>query len=259
MDGETARQPSNEPAATRSTTVGRRGFLFGLFALLAGAPAAYAFPPQSKTSNKSPAKAAAKPPTKSNTRKRTPRGRRGPTSKPASAPASQPEEPVPPQGETVAYTLRRFQRIGIKQLKSSEIALLAGLQFCSAVAACDGARAADMLDATGYQQMPMTGPLPNPPPRPIAPLDFRESFKARSPVNLDNTLLDRFTLVRRAGMVSAFPSVAQWMLPDDHGLVIDPDPMTPGWVTRRCCLVIRVRARRPCIMAGNMVEALGVG
>ncbi|RMF84343.1 MAG: hypothetical protein D6744_03270 [Planctomycetota bacterium] len=54
-----------------------------------------------------------------------------------------------------------------------------------------------------------------------------------------------------------FPAVAAWMLPRDYALVVEPAGAgVHDWVTRRACLVIRVRGRRATIVGGNLIEVL---
>lgn len=232
--------------------IDRRGLL-ALALALAMAPLTVLADPPKKTPTKSSRQS------KTPTKKRTARTNRTPSSKPASQPASEPAEPVPPQGETIGYTIRRLRRVGAKQLKEGEVATLAALEFCSAIAGCDSVKVADALDATGFQPLPLEGALPYPPVRPMLPVDLTESFKARTAVSIDEVLLEKVQIVKRAGVEHDFPAVAEWMLPGDHAAVLDPDPQTPGWVTRRCVVVIRVRGRRPWVMGGNILTALGVG
>ncbi|MFN0135300.1 MAG: hypothetical protein ACKVS9_04190, partial [Phycisphaerae bacterium] len=143
--------------------------------------------------------------------------------------------------------------------KEGEIATLAALEFCTAIAACDATRAGELLDATGFQPLPMQGPLPYPPTRPMLAVDLAASFKARTAALIDEMLLEKVQLVKRAGVEHDFLAVAEWMLPSDHAALLEPDAQTPGWVTRRCVVVIRVRGRRPWVMGGNILAALGVG
>lgn len=179
--------------------------------------------------------------------------RRTPTSKPTSTIA--PLEPPPPGGETVAYAIKRLRHGPASELRGADLALLAGLDFCTAIADADAARASHLLDATGYQPLPVEGPLPLDPPRLLLPAHLKEALANRRGAPIGEVLLERFSVQRMEAVRAAFPAVADWMLPDDFALVVEPDAAA-RFVLRRACVVVRVRGRRPAIVGGNLLEAL---
>ena len=138
-----------------------------------------------------------------------------------------------------------------------QLALRAGLEFCRSVGQPDGAAAARRVDVVGYQELPLSGPLPEKPDKPASREKLAEQITGRQPVRVGELAMDGFELRSRDELERAFPAAAQWMLPEDFALVIEPTMVaTPYWVTQRCCLVIRVRGRQPTIVGGNFFEAL---
>ena len=137
------------------------------------------------------------------------------------------------------------------------MALRAGLDFCKAVGKPNADAAVRLVDEGGYQALPLSGPLPEKPEKPIQPDRLAATIKARQSARVGELAADFFHLCHRDDLPRSFSAVAQWMLPQDFALVIEQaDRDTPNWVTRRCCLVIRVRGSRPSIVGGNLFDAL---
>jgi hypothetical protein len=203
--------------------------------------------------------AAAAPKHKSAARPRTHR-KPAPQSQPTSQPAATSEPAaVPPAGETIAQARRRLARIPLAQRTPSDLALLAAIDFALAVAEPDGRRAASMVEVVGYQPLPLTGDLPEPPDKPIWCADVEKRIAARSPVKLTELKRERLEVHTRAKTKPLFPPIAAWMLAQDRVVVFQPsvDPPLPGWVTRPACIVVRLRAGRTTVMGGNLLEVLG--
>lgn len=159
--------------------------------------------------------------------------------------------------ETVAAALRRLRKIPSGKLVRTDLALRAGLEFCAAVGKPSGAHAAGLLDVIGYQALPLEGELPERPDKPIDPKAFKERIDRRPRADVADISIDCFQVLDREDLRHSFPAVARWMLPDDLALVIEPpDCQKPNWVTRRACVVARVRGRKAVIVGGNLLDAL---
>jgi hypothetical protein len=160
-----------------------------------------------------------------------------------------------PAIETVGPTLERLAQIPNRTLTERELALFAGLRFCDALARGDGSLAAELIEAVGYQPLPLEGDLPETPTKALLPGMVRDSMQGRVTTSLSGTPLRRFAVHDYRSLAARFPAIATWMLPaEDYAVVIEPSPETPGWVSKRGCIVIRMRARKPAIMGGNLLE-----
>jgi len=194
---------------------------------------------------------AARPPRRSG-------GRATPHSQPTSAPVAA-SEPAPPAGpETVGHARRRLARIPAQKRTAEENALLAALEFATAIGRADGRRAATLLEVVGYQPLPLSGDLPEPPAAVVLPADIERAIASRPPINPDDWPAEHFEVVPRSRLRAMFPAVADWMLPHDRAVVVHPVPQAEGWVSQDACVVVRIRAGKATIMGGNLLEALGL-
>jgi len=135
---------------------------------------------------------------------------------------------------------------------------LAALEFVTAIGRADGRRAATLVEVVGYQPLPLSGDLPEPPAAVILPADVERAIASRPPVNADDWSVEHFEVVPRSRLRAMFPAVADWMLPHDRAVVVHPIPEAEGWVSQDACVVVRIRAGKTTIMGGNLLEALGV-
>lgn len=160
--------------------------------------------------------------------------------------------------ETVALARQRLSRIPLKERTDRDRALLAGLDFVLAMGKSDGRRAAILIDAVGYQPLPMTGELPERPALAIPASEVHKLVAGRPLTDLANLSADRIEVVAPGVLREAFPAAATWMLPQDWAVVFRPksEDRVAHWITRDACLVIRIRADRPTILGGNLLEAL---
>jgi hypothetical protein len=161
-------------------------------------------------------------------------------------------------GETVAEALRRLGRARALDLSAQDIALRAVLEFTQALGRPDGVRAAGLVEAAGYQSLPFEGELPGRPAKPISRQTLQLAVGQLPPAKFQQLPVSAFEVRDRAGIRDLFPAVAQWMLPTDWAVLVRPVAGFENWVRREACVVVRLRARKPVIMGGNLLEALGV-
>jgi len=161
-------------------------------------------------------------------------------------------------GETVAEALRRLGRTRASELSAQEIALRAVLEFTQALGRPDGVRAAGLVEAAGYQALPLEGELPERPVKPISRQALQLAIGQLRTGKLQQLPVAAFEVRDRAGIRDLFPAVAQWMLPTDWAVLVRPVAGFENWVQREACLVVRLRARKPVIMGGNLLEVLGI-
>ncbi len=174
-----------------------------------------------------------------------------------SKPAQPPPTTQPAARETVAAAHRRLTQIPAKELSREQIALKTTLTLALAIEKADGEGAAKLLDAVGYHALPLEGRLPEKPDKPLTPDEFRERIERLSPTRVDSFPADTFEVLDRVALRGEFGAVAEWMLPQDRAVVIRPArDADGGWVSRSCCLVVRLRARKPTIVGGNLLAAL---
>ena len=184
----------------------------------------------------------------------------------ATKPATQPAAPQPaPEPETGPATLgrvaRELARLPRNERTPEKLALQAGLEFMLAVSAADGDRAVRWLDATGYQPLPIEGPLPDPPGKPVLAPEIAAQIKSRPAAPIAGLPPEAVAALRRADVAARFASVGQWMLPGDFGVVFESvhDPREPPWLPRDALVVVRVRGVRATVMGGNLLETLSAG
>lgn len=133
---------------------------------------------------------------------------------------------------------------------------MAALDLTLALGRADGAAVTGLLDAVGYQALPLSGELPENPDKPTPRADVRQLVEARPVAALGDLPFAGFRVMKRSALSALFPAAAQWMLPTDWAVVIEPAPGVAEWVQQRCCVVVRVRARKPHILGGNLLECL---
>lgn len=139
--------------------------------------------------------------------------------------------------------------------------MLVGLDVALAIGRAEGAQAAALIDVTGYHALPLTGPLPERPGKPVPANDVARWIAARPPVDLAHHTLDQVYVATRDEVRSRFPAVAVWMLPQDLAVMFRPPPFDSGgrWITQEACVVVRLRADRATVIGGNLFEALAAG
>ncbi|MBK9127361.1 MAG: hypothetical protein IPM13_06135 [Phycisphaerales bacterium] len=127
-----------------------------------------------------------------------------------------------------------------------------------AVSAADGDRAVRWLDATGYQPLPLEGPLPDPPGKPVLAAEITGQIKSRPAAPIAGLPPEAVAVLRRGDVAARFASVGQWMLPGDFGVVFEAahDFREPPWLARDALVVVRVRGSRATVIGGNLLEAL---
>lgn len=180
-----------------------------------------------------------------------------PTSVGQSKPLPAPPASQPAKVEIVAAAVQRLRKTPVEKLSRKELALRAGLEFCLALGKPDGTRCADLLDVVGYQALPPKGELPEKPDKPIDRKTLEERISRRAPARVGDISVECFKLVDRQELRASFPAVARWMLAQDFALLIEPpDAETANWVSRPCCLVVRLRTRKATIIGGNLLAAL---
>lgn len=195
-------------------------------------------------------------------------GRSKKTKRPSRPPASQPTaeslpapptQPADPALETITEARHRLTRTPADRRTRVDHALLASLNFTLAVAQADGAKAALLIDAVGYQALPVDGDLPDVAARPLSAESLAAQISARAPVDFGGLRLQQHVqLLRREQVRTLFPAVATWMLPDqDFAVVVQPDAaLGPHWLNEPACLVVRLRATRATIVGGNLLAQL---
>ncbi|MGE0480556.1 MAG: hypothetical protein AB7Q17_08800 [Phycisphaerae bacterium] len=177
---------------------------------------------------------------------------------PPRAAATQPAAPVEP---TIPGSIGEArQRLAVRrasELNPAELAARAAYEFCIAAGAADGEHAGRLTDAVGYQALPPHGELPEVAERPIPVEQVQAEIAKRRRGDVARLPVETVSLQTRAALREQFPAVAKWMLPDDFALVASPSESAGGqWVTRRACLVIRVRGNRATIVGGTLLAAL---
>jgi len=174
-----------------------------------------------------------------------------------SRPAQPPPTSQPAARETVAAAHGRLRQIPAKELSDEQIALKATLALALAIGRADGDGAAKLLDAVGYHALPLEGRLPEKPDKPLTADEFRQRIERLSPTRVASLPADTFEVLDRGALRKEFAAVAEWMLPQDRAVVIRPaNDADGGWVSRSCCVVVRLRARKPTIVGGNLLAAL---
>lgn len=177
--------------------------------------------------------------------------------------SGQSKRPRPPASsqssrtETVNDALRRLRGLESKKASRKDLALRTGLEFCLALGEPKGTLAAELLDVVGYQVLPLEGELPEKPEKPLDRQTVTARVDARELARVGNVSVERFQLLDHTALRAFFPAVAKWMLPQDLALLVEPtSDETDNWVTRQCCLVLRLRARKVTVIGGNLFAAL---
>jgi hypothetical protein len=205
-----------------------------------------------------PAKSAParKPNKKRSTTGRKKPGKTTPASQPTTAETTRPTGP-----ETYALTRQRLARIPADKRTPDEVAELAALDFVLALAQASGARAVAVVDAAGYDALPLVGPLPERPAKGLYPHVLEPQISARRPIKVDGVPTETLQVLTAEKLKDRAPTVAAWMLTtNDRAVVLaPPQPRVPGWLEREAYLVIRVRAERGTVVAGTLLAALDAG
>lgn len=135
-------------------------------------------------------------------------------------------------------------------------ALLAAVEFLIAIARPDGAAAAAIVDATGYQPLPARGDLPLDPTPPLRRETLAASLERAAPLSIHAVRASGLRVVRRGELVES-EAVALWMLPTDFAVALRPPAdAAAGWPAAETCLVVRVRGSKAHIVGGTLLEAL---
>ncbi|TWT45806.1 hypothetical protein RAS1_22390 [Phycisphaerae bacterium RAS1] len=160
--------------------------------------------------------------------------------------------------ETLQASLQRLKKARSAELSETDRALLVGLEFCLAIDAADGKRAAGLLDPSGYQALPSEGALPPQPAKPLFPPALAELVSKRAAGHaVATSAANAVRVIRQKELREHFPAMADWMLAsEDYALLVDSGLGTSSWLARDACLVIRVRGSRAYVMGGNLLEAI---
>ena len=179
-------------------------------------------------------------------------GQSRPTSQPATQRATQPAP------ETVATARARLNRIKLRDRSPGERTLLVALDFALAAAQSDPRRAALVVDAVGYQALPLAGDLPEKPDKPLLGAALEREVLGLPAADLAKLTMDRVEAVPREKLRDSFPAVAAWMLPQDVAVVFHTAPVdqVPNWLVHDACLVVRMRGERATVLGGNLLQAL---
>lgn len=171
-----------------------------------------------------------------------------PASQPASAPADEP----------LATVRQRLARVQPRERAPRDHALLAALDFALAVGRKDATQAMRVVDAVGYQPLPLTGELPDPPERPLLLAALERQIAFLQPLEVGRLPSAAVAVRTPRELRAEFPGVAAWMLPQDWAVVFGPVPEArlPGWLTEAACVVVRIRGERATVLGGNLVQAL---
>ncbi len=186
------------------------------------------------------------------------RPRKKPSSTQPARAAPRPAAP-PADPSTILGEWQRIRALSAGQRSAPETALAAALEFVMALGESNGLKAVDQIDPVGYQELPLSGDLPEEPARPRTAGEIEKLVASRRPVPLGGLPTASFETLTRERVRPHFPAVATWMLPKDYAVLIRPVPDCPYWVQREACLVLRVRATRATIVGGNLLAALDTG
>jgi hypothetical protein len=176
-------------------------------------------------------------------------------SQPTSQPATQPA----PAPETVLAARQRLNRIKPHDRTPAERTLLVALDFALAVTQSDPKRANAVVDATGYQTLPLAGELPEKPAKPLLAPALEREILGLPRADLARLNMDRVEIVPHEKLRDSFPAVATWMLPQDFAVVFRAAPadQVSNWLAQDACLVVRIRGERATVLGGSLLQALG--
>jgi hypothetical protein len=167
-------------------------------------------------------------------------------------------QPATQPAETIAVARQRLTRIKSRDRTPSDRTLLAALDFVIAIGSDDSRRIANLVDAVGYQALPLAGDLPEKPDKPLSPAAIEKVLPELPNADLGVLPAQCAAVVPRAALAAEFPAVATWMLPQDLAVVFQPvrGNSLPTWLSQRACVVVRIRGERATIIGGNLLEAL---
>ena len=172
--------------------------------------------------------------------------------------ASATTQPATQPAETIAVARQRLARIKSPDRTPGDRSLLVALDFVVAIGSDDGRRIASLVDAVGYEALPLAGDLPERPDKPLSPAAI-EKVAARIAERRPGRTAGVMCRGRPAGRLAAeFPAVATWMLPQDWAVVFRPvaGNSLPAWLSQKACVVVRIRGERATLIGGNLLEAL---
>ncbi len=143
-------------------------------------------------------------------------------------------------------------------LTPDERALRAVLDLTLALGQADGKRAAQVIDASGYQPLPETGELPERPDKPLHAPAVAALVAARPPAPVGDLPAAGFRVARAHEIESVYPPIARWMLSrEDRAVLIRaPDPPVPGWIARDAVVVVRLRGAMATVVGGTLLDCL---
>jgi hypothetical protein len=172
-------------------------------------------------------------------------------SRPATQPASRPAE------ETIAVARQRLAHIKSQDRTDYARGLLAALDFVVALESGDSRKIGTLVDAVGYQALPLAGELPEKPEKPLSPAAIDKIMAGLPKTDLGALPASSAEVVTRLKLVAEFPAVAVWMLPQDVAIVFRPvtGSAAPTWLSQSACVVVRIRGERATIIGGNLLEA----
>ena len=173
-----------------------------------------------------------------------------------SRPTSQPTTQAAP--ETVSAARQRLARIKSRDRSPEERALLVTLDFALAAAQSDPRRAIAVVDATGYQTLPLTGELPEKPDKPLLGAALERQLQGLPRADLARLTMDRVEIVPHEKLRDTFPAVATWMLPQDLAVVFRTAPadQVSNWLMHDACVVVRIRGEHATVLGGSLLQAL---
>jgi hypothetical protein len=158
---------------------------------------------------------------------------------------------------TLGEAHRGLMFIKTTRLRERHIALRTGLGFVLALGRNDAKAAAGMVDVVGYQALPLTGPLANPPKPPVSPTDFQAYLGKHQFAAASDVRLSAVELRTAAEIATTFGAVSRWMTDQDLALVLPSAAEGgPAWLAQRGCIVLRVRGPRAVVRGGNLFNAL---
>lgn len=156
---------------------------------------------------------------------------------------------------TIGQRHNELIRLKNRRLDEKEIALRAGLEFLIALGSADGAAAAQVVEAVGFQPLPLGEILPNP-PLPLIPSEtLKKCVSARTVLPIRDLPLDAVEIVGRDRLRAFAPAMAHWMLSSDWAVILDGESVS-ALFSEPVVLIVRIRAGRPTIMGGNLLHCL---
>lgn len=174
--------------------------------------------------------------------------------------ARQPAKPeLPPEPLADPNTiLGTFQRLGAKPANKrsrDEAALLTACDLVLALSRADGDRAAELVDAIGYQPLPSGAELPLDPPRPIGVAQFREYVRRRATFDAGRDPIGALQVREPKDVRAQFPAVAAWALPTDRVVLLRTPETGSDWGGGMGCIVVRTRGSRTVVLGGTFFTA----